>query len=498
MEIAFKILSLLYLCFLLWYLERIFIQQYYASKRFIKSLLEIGKNILTLSYKSIILLGLFIISFIVFFYQRIVAFIFLVALEILVLLIFPKAKKAWTRRSITLLSFEIVFILPLFFISIPVFFFVILFSPIWMSFYFLLVSYFTYPIESMIRQHYKRKAQNKLKSIPNLIIIAITGSYGKTSFKVILSQLLSLHYIVKASPKSVNTLMGLTKFINEEVSLNTEVLILECGVDEKRGMDRLLSLFTPDIAILTAVGKMHLSTFKSLDAIFYEKKKLLLKAKKGIYNLDNPYLLMHQNLLKNYQSYSGSDIFSSFLRTEEGLLVTFKDGNNCLIPLFGAFQLDNIAGAIKVADMLGVKEEEWKFILPSLKGADHRLIKKYVDNMIMFDDAYNGNEEGIIEGIKTILAFPYKKGIITPGVIELGEEYETVNKNLACYLKGFDYICIVSKEKKHPLYEEYKKLFGDISNIFYASSFIEGYARMKELGIEVLLVANDTFNTFLK
>ncbi len=498
MLIAFKIVSFVFFFFYLWNLERHFVQQYYSPKRYLKTLKAILLKKPLYSLKKLLFIILLLLTFIAHFWIKEIAYGGCFLLEVLLIIEFPKAKKVWTRRSLMLLCFAIMPLSMLGFLSAAPYFFIVLLSPFWICFYFLLISYLVWPLELLIRSRYRVKAQKKLRSIPNLRIIAITGSYGKTSLKAILAQILSLHYRVQASPKSVNTLMGLTKFINNDVAFNTEILILECGVDERKGMDRLLTLFTPDIAVLTAIGKMHLATFHSVDSVFWEKKKLLLKAKRGIFNLNNHFLFEHQEELSDFQGYRYEDVFSSFSRNEEGLEVTLKNGKKALIPLFGAFQLQNIAGAIKVAEMLDIDVNEWSFVLPSLRGVDHRLIKKSMGKMIVFDDAYNGNEEGIIEGINTVMIYPLKKGIITPGVIELGNEYEAVNRRIAAYLQGFDRICIVSRERNHPLYQEYITQFGNSEKIFYASSFQEGYRSMCEYEIEVLLIANDTFNTFLK
>ncbi len=494
--IIVSIYAIFFMIVYLWNMEKHFVLQYYNSKRYIKLL----KSFIRLKeYKKyLLMIILWLLS--IFFMKRLVylsAFIFLLS-TVVIIYNFPKEKCAFTRRNVTLLLTATIPFLCFFYLSYGYLFIAITVGLFIMPFYIMGINYLLIPVEIMIKRKYIKRAQNKLLAMKKLKIVAITGSYGKTSLKNILWQLLSLKYHVQMSPKSVNTLMGLTKFINEQVLLSTEILILECGVDEKGGMDKILSLFTPDVAILSAIGAMHLSTFNNIYTIYDEKKKLLKKAKCGFYNFDNPFLREHQNELSTYHAYSIGDYFKTYQRGENGLEVILNNDEVLSIPLYGFFQLQNISGAIAVAEFFNVERQEWLFLLPTLKGVDHRLVKKYYHDMIIFDDAYNGNEEGIIEAIKTVMIYHQKKGLITPGVIELGTEYEKVNRHIASYLDNFDFICIVAPNGYHPIYDEYVKQYGNHHKITYVKSFKEGFAKMLEYKIKVLLIANDTFNTFLK
>ena len=86
-----------------------------------------------------------------------------------------------------------------------------------------------YPIERMVYIYYKNKAQKKLKSMPNLKIIGITGSYGKTSSKNILSDILNIKYNALPTPKNLNTYNGLIMTINNNMDKFTEIFIAEMG-----------------------------------------------------------------------------------------------------------------------------------------------------------------------------------------------------------------------------------------------------------------------------
>lgn len=96
--------------------------------------------------------------------------------------------------------------------------------------WFILVALLAWPIEKKIRRQYRHEASEKLKAI-NCIKVGITGSYGKTSVKNILNQLLSMKYTCCATPLSYNNEMGITRTIREKLSYSDEVLICEMGAD---------------------------------------------------------------------------------------------------------------------------------------------------------------------------------------------------------------------------------------------------------------------------
>lgn len=484
------VLSFFVYAFLGHRLEKILVSQYYSLKRFYKTLpsfyIKEKRN------KMIYLITFFFFLAI----ERwvpLLAFIYLFFFSFL----FPSFKQKWTKRSIRLFLVYVLCYLPFFFLPsyyITIFFsFFMVFVPL-----FLTISYlFIFPFEKAVSLYYVKKAQKKLKKMPHLKTIAVTGSYGKSSCKNFLLQILSFFYPTQATPKSYNTVMGITKFINQELLDTTEILILEFGVDEKGGMDRLCHAFPPDYGILLSIGKMHLATFHTLENIFQEKRKILDYAKKGFFSLDNAFLASKKEELQAFSSLSYQDYFSSFSRTQDGLTATML-GREIHFSFSGAFQLYNIAAALMVGEKLGLTREQMLPLLPSLEGVEHRLEKRREGHLLIYDDAYNGNEEGILEAILTVKTQEGKKAILTPGVIELGKYYREVNENIGKHLTEFDLVLVVSEDQNHPIYEGYLSSNGNKERFHYVSSFKEGMELIRHAQIDVLLIANDAFSTHLK
>ena len=131
------------------------------------------------------------------------------------------------------------------------------------------------PIEKQIQQKFIRRANKLLKQMPNLKVIGITGSYGKTSTKYILSTILSQKFNVLKTPKSFNTRMGIAKTINDELKPTHQIFVCEMGADEPGEINQLCDFVHPDMGIITSIGEQHLETFGSLENIKKTKFELV-------------------------------------------------------------------------------------------------------------------------------------------------------------------------------------------------------------------------------
>ncbi len=147
------------------------------------------------------------------------------------------------------------------------------------------------PLENRFQEGFKQKAREKIAQRPNLTIVGITGSYGKTSVKFILAEILRQRYNVLASPGSYNTPMGLSLVANEKLKPEHQVLVAEMGMRYPGDIKELCEIMQPDIAVETSVGVAHLETMGSIDAIEQEKGSLITYSKPGaavVLNGDDP------------------------------------------------------------------------------------------------------------------------------------------------------------------------------------------------------------------
>lgn len=342
------------------------------------------------------------------------------------------------------------------------------------------------PVETLINKWYVRDAKRILRERPDLIIIGITGSYGKTSTKFILSRLLSEKFNVVATPGSYNTTMGVVRTVREKLLPQTQVFICEMGAKNVGDIKEICDIVHPKYALITSVGPQHLDTFKSVDRVFQTKFELAKEVRKNhgkvFVNGDSEALLerIHRSHYTVYGTDPSFDVNARSIRSgPHGCEFTLQTDDTTLslhTRLLSKHNIINIAGAAALALSLGVGEKELSYAVASLKPTEHRLeMKPFLGGSIMIDDAYNANPEGSKEAVRVLSTFEgMKKVIITPGLIELGKaEYDANFRLGAAAGEVCDYIILVGKNRSKPLAEGVRSTAFPEDNLFIVSSFAE-------------------------
>jgi len=125
---------------------------------------------------------------------------------------------------------------------------------------------FVFPIE--IYNDWKiEKAGRRIRSYKNILVIAVTGSVGKSMVKDYLAEILKYKFNVVKTKGKGNTMPGIANTILEEINNSTEIFIAEISAYKKGEINLLCEFIRPTIGILTAINSNHLSLFKTLDNI---------------------------------------------------------------------------------------------------------------------------------------------------------------------------------------------------------------------------------------
>ncbi len=321
-----------------------------------------------------------------------------------------------------------------------------------------LAYFITYPVEKLISSSYIKKAKKKLNSKENLLIIGITGSYGKTSVKNILGTILSEKYKVCATPSSYNTPLGLSKTILSNLKDEDEVFIAEMGAKQRYDIRELCEMVNPEIGMITGIGNQHLLTFGSVETIAKTKGELAdFISKKGGKLYINTEKEETKKLAKEYSNCIRIEIDGKDCDIEACGIKTTKDGSTfelvygeqkvkCKTLLLGDHNISNILLASRVAIDLGLSLEEIARGIEKLVTIPHRLeIVKSSSTYTILDDAYNSSVEGSKASLNVLSKFDGQKFVITPGLVELGSEQFNSNfefgRNLA---QVCDYVIIDS------------------------------------------------------
>ena len=483
---------LLFSSFIIVYKEcSCFVAEYYDFKRYYMLLKERLTGLFKNKYFLSILLINFLLLVVNFFIPNIYINLFFIIELLIYGLIYKFNKRKITRRFLMLLILSYLFEISS----------IVLYEYFWLMFIYIIGTFIfivpfcnmlLIPIESIIQQIYIKKAKNKIALCSNLRVIAITGSYGKTSTKLFIYSLLKQEYLVKC-PLYANTLMGICSYINKNLTPYDEILLLEFGVDKINGMDKFINFILPNVSIVTSIGDMHLSTFKSIDNIKKEKVKLLYAAKDiGFYNKNDDILNNSFKNNKHFKGYSSEDL--NIIKVDEnGILINYNN-ENIKTNLFGKHNYSNLACSIMVARYFGLKNDSIVNGLKNLIIPEHRLQKIKKNHFNILDDSYNGNVYGIKEAVNTLSLFKGKSCIITPGVIEQGKNFQENNFELGKYISKIDTIILVGINDKHPLYQGIKENRIDLAKVYFFKRFKDAFLFAKLKKFDNILIANDKEN----
>ena len=290
---------------------------------------------------------------------------------------------------------------------------------------------------------YKSMAKRKLNEI-NPQIIAITASYGKTSIKNFVYELLKEKFNTYKTPRSVNTIKGIILDINTKLPFQTDIYITEAGAREKGDIKEIVRFLENEYSVLGKIGPQHIEYFKTLKNI--EKTKLEIfespKLKKG-FSYEVPYNEKVE-IIKNRISNVKADLNGTEWDLEiDNKIYHFKTN------ILGGFNAINISLAVYQA-MEFIKDIEYiQQKVSNLPFIPHRLQKIEVGGKIIIDDSFNGNIDGMLESFDIIKEYPGRKIIVTPGLVEANDE---LNEKIAKKIdKIFDLAIITGKINKNIL-----------------------------------------------
>jgi UDP-N-acetylmuramoyl-tripeptide--D-alanyl-D-alanine ligase len=313
--------------------------------------------------------------------------------------------------------------------------------------------YISGEVESrIVAKGFEKKAKEKLLSI-NPIVVAITASFGKTSIKNFVAHIISKQFRTYATPASVNTTMGIVKDINDALAQDTQVYIVEAGARAKGDIAEIAALVNPQYAIIGKIGEAHIEYFKTIENIRATKAEILdSSALKKAFVYENSGAEGENIVVFGYEK--GIQIKNaastldgvSFEMELDGETQKFEAPN-----LLGGFNAINIAAAVLLAKELGMDTEAIKRAVNTLPSVPHRLQKITAGQKIILDDSFNGNIDGIKEGIELCRTHPHQKVIVTCGLVESRDE---LNIELAKLIDEVFDVAIITGELNKKLFDE--------------------------------------------
>lgn len=301
-------------------------------------------------------------------------------------------------------------------------------------------------VEKILFLGYKAKAKAKIENAKDMIVIGITASYGKTSIKNFLAHILEGTFNTYATPRSVNTLAGVIKDINDDLPSGTEVYIVEMGARVKGDIKEISTFVNPHYAVVGKIGPAHIEYFKTLENISNTKLEILESNR-----LQKSWI--HEST--NVKADNNIDIFSvdksSVISTLDSTSFVV-DGVKYKAPILGDFHAINLTAAIKVAMHLGLSSETIQKRLSTLKATPHRLQRIDAGGKVILDDSFNGNIDGMLASFELASTHKGRKVVITPGLVEADDE---LNIRVAKRANEVFDVVIVTGNLNEAIFEKY-------------------------------------------
>ncbi len=308
-------------------------------------------------------------------------------------------------------------------------------------------AYLLSPVEARLgRHHVERAAATIARDRPR--IVAITGSYGKTSTKGYVAHLLNERYSLLASPRSFNNKAGLARTVNEHWSRGLELFVAEMGTYAPGEIAAMCSWLPPSVAVITAIGPVHLERFKRLEVTLKAKAEIAQRAPEVVLNVDDVRLA---ELAKRLEAEGKTVVRASGGAPAGGAVpevVVALHGHALELQVgcrrVGCVPLErdaalpvpsNVACAVGVALGLGMPPEQVLARLDSLPVAENRLTRSVTPSgVIVLDDTFNSNPAGARVALSELArqgAPGARRVLVTPGMVELGPLQFAENRALA-------------------------------------------------------------------
>ncbi|MBQ7924102.1 MAG: hypothetical protein IJ329_02215 [Clostridia bacterium] len=341
------------------------------------------------------------------------------------------------------------------------------------------------PFETLRNHGYVNRAQ-KILNQTQVIRVGIVGSFGKTSVKNILKELLSVKYKVLETPASYNTPMGIARTVAKEDFPEKEVFIAEMGAKKAGDIAELCALVKPDYAIFTGICEQHISSFQSLENVFAEKSRILESGAVTVCgeSLQERITSAFGENVENVLFADYSNVSNLEMTATGTKFVLTLDGENISVntKLLGRAAVENILLAATLAKRMGLTGEEIERGLLGVGQIPHRLQLLENNGVYILDDGYNCNPRGAVEALAALCRFQGRKCIVTPGIVECGVLEEKLNGDLGARIAAcrLDYTILVGETLVGSVKKGYLDNGGDESALVVAKSLDEAKERLAE------------------
>jgi UDP-N-acetylmuramoyl-tripeptide--D-alanyl-D-alanine ligase len=396
-----------------------------------------------------------------------------------------RQKLIWTKKSfliycVSSFIFLMIFAIAGFFIKLWVvlFMFIVL---LLLPFIIILSLQILKPLDYYLKKQITGKAKRIIND-SKIIVIGITGSYGKTSTKEILAKILEEKFSVIKTPNNINTDIGISEFIIKSKSTlaSSQIFIVEMGAYHRGDIEKICDIVKPGYSILTGINESHLEKFGNLENTIAAKFELPQNTTiMSIINTDDA------NIRNNYSKFKLDNIFIndsgnvSGARIKENFsgIYFFRDKYEYTTKLLALHNISLISMSIILAGLLGMETPKIQEGIKKITPFKHRLEPIYNSqtDIWVIDDSYNGNFNGIESGLEVLSRATGRKIVLTPGLVELGVMSQNIHEKIGgLYSQKADMVLLIKNNVTRYIIDGMKK--NNFTNFKIYSNTSEAHA----------------------
>ena len=385
-----------------------------------------------------------------------------------------------------------------------------------LSYFIVFANWLLKPVENHITKKYYNDAAARLAAMPDLRIIGVTGSYGKTTTKHYLQRILSEQFETLMTPGSFNTTLGVVRTIREYLKPYHEVFIVEMGAKNRGDIKEICDLVHPWGGIVTAVGPQHLESFRTIENVRDTKFELVDSIPSdGVAVVNDDFEMIAstdvegkkvlryvvKNMDDSRADYRAVDIVYSPEGTAFAILCPDGTRLDLATRLVGECNISNILAAVAMARAVGVSDNKIAYAVGRLEQVEHRMsIRRIPGGLTVIDDAFNSNPVGSAMALDVLAAMTGGKRIlITPGMIELGDEQYELNKRFGEKAATCcDIAIVVGVYNREAICKGLDMGHMSNENIYQADSFAKAQEILRSIAApgDIVLYENDLPDTF--
>ncbi len=313
-------------------------------------------------------------------------------------------------------------------------------------------------ISHFVRKMITYSAHRKISTSNNLIVIGITGSYGKTSTKEFLYSVLKLKYDVLKTEGSNNTEIGIANTINSKLSSQNNIFIAEVGAYKIGEIAEICQFIKPSIGIITGINEQHIQLFGCIDNTVKAKFELIHNLNRNgiaIFNIGNDYIekkvsviktqrpdlkiytyfvkrnTKHENyLMKKYPNSVIAENIKIFTNSTDFDLQYKDKQEKVRLKLIGSQNIENLLSVYIISLHLGLTSKQIIKAFNNLTAPDVTMKLTKIKGKNIIIDTFNANPSGVNSVLEYICKFKGRKVLVLSPLIELGKEADRIHIKL--------------------------------------------------------------------